>query len=667
LNSSTQCKYIYIKAKAASRLLIITMIFIMLVSTQSTIAQDNLTPTRTGDFDKGQCTWYVAEKRMDVFYWLPNSGADAWTWDMYARENGAQYGIEVKDMPEVGDIAVIQPGYANIPENGSGHVAYVESVSLDEGTFFVSEHNAKDNREYGEQTINIQDGITFIGMPTDPVLLAEIGLVPEQVTAYPYVVSRSFDIFNPIQNIAVASDVPFVLSINGKVVLEETSVSGYQVFRKKLLLNPSRTHTFRLEYAATVYERGAVFDHAGWPQPTVFGVKDEWFLTDLRREPPSINFGDLLESGSDTSDDIESDSLPDVAVGSIDETLSAEDFVPSIVDEAIEQLPTNINLLYTVTHPEKEYTNSTWIEAISFSGDGSVMATAARFNEVVLWDISTGGEITMLEGTGHNISGAVFNPSNSKELAIIQTGVGIWSLGDESQFTQLQPTYDFRSIDSSSNGRIVAGSADGRIIIWDAFDREQFVRFIIPDDLTQYPSDETYIRDIAMSHNGSLVATAIDDGSIIIWDSYSGQRLETVNVQDYSGSSELQLAPSISFSPDDQILAIGTFNSPTNVIILWDLGAESLLKTIDAFSSMGSLDFSPNGQFIATEGTINIQIYDVDSGELVESLDARQTASDASPTYTEVSFDPTGNFLAAGDTKGNIYVWQLPEEYHLQE
>jgi len=274
-------------------LVVFLLLTLSMITTVS--AQESLTPTRVSEFDKGQCTWYVAGKREDVFYWLPDSGADAKTWSNAARENGAHYGIEVDNIPDVGDIAVFDPQIEDA-DASAGHVAYVESVNLNEETFRVSEYNATVVEDYGERTIDIQDGITFIGMPTNPILLAEIGLAPEQATAYPYVVSRPITIINPIQNITVVSDVPFVLSIDDKIVLERTSISGYQRFKKQVLLIPG-VHIFQLEYQATIYQRGASFDNIGWPVKTVYGAEDEWFFSQERKEPsqPSISFGDLLE------------------------------------------------------------------------------------------------------------------------------------------------------------------------------------------------------------------------------------------------------------------------------------------------------------------------------------------------------------------------------------
>lgn len=101
-------------------------------------------PTRTRPFPKYQCTWYVATKRADVWFWLPNTGADAYKWTEIAEErdipvtiaNSADFSIyDVKS----GDILTLTGGIYNT-NPVLGHVAYIESVDYKRSTIRVSEY-----------------------------------------------------------------------------------------------------------------------------------------------------------------------------------------------------------------------------------------------------------------------------------------------------------------------------------------------------------------------------------------------------------------------------------------------------------------------------------------------------------------------------------------------
>lgn len=83
-------------------------------------------------YDPGFCTWYVANKRMQIGRPLPSNLGDAWTWD----DRAAAAGIKVDNNPAVGDAVV-----TNTTHN-PGHVAFVEAVNAD-GSVWISEMNSR--------------------------------------------------------------------------------------------------------------------------------------------------------------------------------------------------------------------------------------------------------------------------------------------------------------------------------------------------------------------------------------------------------------------------------------------------------------------------------------------------------------------------------------------
>lgn len=83
--------------------------------------------TPGNDYDWGNCTWYVANRRA-----VPAGLGNARDW----LANAQAMGILIGTTPKVGAVAWQEPGYS------LGHVAYVEAVYPD-GSFEISEMNVQ--------------------------------------------------------------------------------------------------------------------------------------------------------------------------------------------------------------------------------------------------------------------------------------------------------------------------------------------------------------------------------------------------------------------------------------------------------------------------------------------------------------------------------------------
>ncbi|HEX8763051.1 MAG TPA: CHAP domain-containing protein [Candidatus Saccharimonadales bacterium] len=92
-------------------------------------------------YDRGFCTWYVADRRAAIGRPLPSNLGDAWTWD----DRAAAAGIRVDNSPAIG--AAIVTNTSRRP----GHVAIVEAVNED-GSVWISEMNSRGQRSMTDAT-----------------------------------------------------------------------------------------------------------------------------------------------------------------------------------------------------------------------------------------------------------------------------------------------------------------------------------------------------------------------------------------------------------------------------------------------------------------------------------------------------------------------------------
>jgi len=85
-------------------------------------------------YDRGFCTWYVANRRAEIGRPVPAGLGNASTWD----DRAPSAGLVVNKTPSYGAAVVTS-------QRGAGHVAFVERVNAD-GSIWVSEMNSRGQR-----------------------------------------------------------------------------------------------------------------------------------------------------------------------------------------------------------------------------------------------------------------------------------------------------------------------------------------------------------------------------------------------------------------------------------------------------------------------------------------------------------------------------------------
>ena len=158
-------------------------------------------------------------------------------------------------------------------------------------------------------------------------------------------------------------------------------------------------------------------------------------------------------------------------------------------------------------------------------------------------------------------------------------------------------------------------------------------------------ASEKPILAVAFSPEGDTVATAGDDQMIRTWSAQNGADLDT-----YPG----QLGPvrMLAYTPDARIVSAADQNGAVvwRTVPSWHLARA--IGTGDEKSPLVNrvlaLDFSPDGQWLATGGGVpsrsgEVKIWKVADGALV-----REITPSHSDTVFSLSFSPDGKYLATG-------------------
>jgi WD40 repeat protein len=211
-------------------------------------------------------------------------------------------------------------------------------------------------------------------------------------------------------------------------------------------------------------------------------------------------------------------------------------------------------------------------------------------------------------------------------------------------------------------GAAVSGGYDGRLIWWDLSDR-RVIRTVA--------AHTRCIRQIAVSSDGSKLASVGDDMVCRLWDAATGSLLrELRGHQARTPQHFISMLYTCAFSADGRLLATG---DRVGHVVVWDVASGRQLSAVEAptlytwdgvqrIRSMGgvrAVAFSPNGTHLAVGGVGQINNVDSLAGpSRVEVFDweRRQRVLEftgASGMVTRLQYEPEGRWLCALGGGGN--------------
>ncbi len=201
------------------------------------------------------------------------------------------------------------------------------------------------------------------------------------------------------------------------------------------------------------------------------------------------------------------------------------------------------------------------------------------------------------------------------------------------------------SIIENPNIHVVAWSSDGHYIalggenkfvnIWDT-EQARIIQNI------PYPHP---VRMLKWSHNGMKIVVVSQLGTAEVFDRYSGQSIHSINTEN--------AILSIAWSPDDLHLVTGESD---NLIYIWRTDEDYYIdKLIGHQDDVVDVGWSPDGKSIVSaslDNTVRFWFFDKSNKPLVLNIE--------SPA-SKVVWSDDGQWLAAGDKSGRLYIWEKSE------
>ena len=268
-----------------------------------------------------------------------------------------------------------------------------------------------------------------------------------------------------------------------------------------------------------------------------------------------------------------------------------------------------------------------WLEGsvvnhAEFSPDGREVVTARNDGEAALWNAQTGIRTAALIGHTGEVQMACFSPDGKRVLtASLDKTARLWEVETARQVGDplVHPEGLYSARFSPDGNRIVTAcgtDANGFVRIWERVDGQWRLT-------RELPKRGQAFRYATFGPDGTLLATANEDGTAEIWNPASQSQLPVHTIKHQAG----QWVYCVSFSPDGRYVASASYD---RTVQLYDLKEQRLLLPLAHPGTVHGVTFSPDGRRVVTA-----------------CLDFTSRIWDFPPSRTQITLGHSGNVLSA--------------------
>jgi hypothetical protein len=224
---------------------------------------------------------------------------------------------------------------------------------------------------------------------------------------------------------------------------------------------------------------------------------------------------------------------------------------------------------------------------VAIAPDGKHAVTGATGGAVCVWEIATGKLVRQFDKHTATVYDAAVSSRGDVALTGGRDSIGrLWNFSTGEELLQLAGHRTWiRAVAVSPDGkRALTGSYDKVMRLWD-LERGEMVR--------EFRSDQDWIWDIALTPSGQTAA-CVSGTQVEMWDLESGQRLRAFTCADAGNGTAVDI------SPDGRLVISAGYDGKVR---LWDTATGELLETYTGHRDwVWSVRFSPDGRQAISAG-----------------------------------------------------------------
>jgi WD40 repeat protein len=282
------------------------------------------------------------------------------------------------------------------------------------------------------------------------------------------------------------------------------------------------------------------------------------------------------------------------------------------------------------------------VNALAFSPDGLMLASASNDKTVAIWDIATSQSPYAVLGHDASVWSVTYSPDGRTLACGVDDGtMTLWSTATWEPRPRLTGHRGPVRAKFAPDGRTLASCAyDGTIRIWEAETGRQLVVL---------NGDDKRLNCLEWAPDGRTLAAAGAGRTIHLWD--VARRYERVALE----SVDARIITALTFSRDGRSLASAGVGG--DVVTIWEVDSRrerTRLRAHHGWCQINSIAFSPDGRLLASAGVDgDLRLWDVAMGTTRAVLRGHRGM------VTSVAFSPDGQLLASAGNDETVRTWEV--------
>ncbi|BBM84639.1 WD40 repeat domain-containing serine/threonine protein kinase [Candidatus Uabimicrobium amorphum] len=294
----------------------------------------------------------------------------------------------------------------------------------------------------------------------------------------------------------------------------------------------------------------------------------------------------------------------------------------------------NTILLYDIKEQKqlaKIAGHSSCVTSLEFHGD--LLVSGAADGEIILWDIHRRQPIRKFMADCEGVQGITLHPDGSQIISISQLGVlRLWSLSSQEILSEIPRSKDIiTTIAFRPDGNeFVSANKSGKLYLW------SYPSLSLEAELNH----GTKVMCADYNSDGSQLVTCGYDYAIKIWDCQTYQLLDTIRIHD-------AIVATVEFSPDNKYILSSGYDSTVKV---WDIAARKVVKNIKEELPFFCASYSPDGKKIVMISE-DLVVMNANNYEPIHRLQGHRN------WFSKAYFSPDGSLIASASGDSTVRIW----------